>query len=104
MKRLFPILLILLAFSCTKQEFETKILMVAAQRTTCATWFTQQQPCLQVKENENEPYRGFSFDIQGFNYVEGFEYIIEVKEYDIKNPPADGPDKRYVLRRIISKK
>jgi hypothetical protein len=91
-------------FSCTKEKFETKIFIVAPQKTTCTTWFITQQPCLQVKESESEPYKGLSEEIEGFNYVEGFEYTIEVRVYNIKNPPADGSSIRYVLRRIISKK
>jgi hypothetical protein len=105
MKRLFPIFLIsTFLFSCTKENFETKIFFVAAQKTTCATWFTTQQPCLQVKQKESEPYHGFNNEIEGFNYVEGFEYVIEVRVYEIKNPPADGSSLRFVLNRIISKK
>ncbi|HEX8334553.1 MAG TPA: DUF4377 domain-containing protein [Segetibacter sp.] len=105
MKRLFPILLIsVLFFSCTKEKFETRIFLVAAQRTTCATGTTTQQACLQVKINSSDPYVGFSNEIEGFNYVEGFEYTIEVRVYERKNPPADGSSLRFVLHRIISKK
>jgi hypothetical protein len=56
-----------------------------------------------VKEGSSAQWRGFSEAIEGFNYEVGFEYVIEVKVYDIKNPPADASSKRYVLKRIISK-
>ena len=107
MKKLFPFLLISFLFiSCKKENerFGTKIFIVAAQKTMCTPWYGTPHLCLQVKESANDPFRGFDENIEGFNYVEGFEYTIEVKVYDIKNPPADASSKRYVLARIIGKK
>jgi hypothetical protein len=107
MKKLLPIFLLsLLLFSCKKENenFETKIFIVAAQKTMCTPLYGTPHPCLQIKESPNDPFRGFNENIEGFNYVDGFEYTIEVKVYDIKNSPADASSKRYVLARIISKK
>lgn len=107
MKKLLPFFLFsILFFSCKKEneEFETKIFIVAAQKTTCMPIYGTLHPCLQVKENPNEPFHGFNEAIEGFNYEVGFEYTLEVKVYDIPNPPADASSKRYVLLKIISKK
>ena len=103
-KLLLAVLLSSIFYSCKKENFETKIFIVAAQKTTCNLLFGGTTPCLQVKEGINEPFRGFNENIEGFVYVDGFEYTIEVKVYDIVNPPADASSKRYVLLRIISKK
>jgi hypothetical protein len=105
MKKLLLILFVSsILYSCKKEKFDTKIFIVAAQKTTCTPIFGTPHPCLQVKESENEPFRGFSENIEGFVYEVGFEYVIEVKVYKIENPPADASNLRYVLSRIISKK
>lgn len=41
--------------------------------------------------------------IEGFNYEEGYKYIIKVKIEDVKNPPLDGSSNKYTLVEIISK-
>ena len=105
MKKLLLILSIsYIFFSCKKEKTETKIFIVAAQKTICTPIYGTPHPCLQVKESGNDPFRGFGENIEGFVYEVGFEYVIEVKIYDIENPPADASSKRYVLLRIISKK
>ena len=41
--------------------------------------------------------------IEGFEYEEGYEYVIEVKTENIDNPPIDGSSIKYILTKIISK-
>lgn len=41
--------------------------------------------------------------IEGFEYEQGYEYVIEVKIEHIENPPADGSSLKYSLIRVISK-
>jgi Domain of unknown function (DUF4377) len=93
-----------LLVACNKEKFETTTLMVASQQGMCNSWYGQPFPCLQVKEGTATQWRGFTDPIEGFNYEAGFEYVIEVKVYDIPNPPADASSKRYVLKRIINKR
>lgn len=41
--------------------------------------------------------------IEGFDYEEGFEYVLTVRKYNIANPPADGSSVGYALIKIKSK-
>lgn len=41
--------------------------------------------------------------IEGFEYEQGYEYVIEVKIEHKENPPADGSNLKYSLIRVISK-
>jgi hypothetical protein len=100
----FFLITISLLMACSKDKYETTVFTVASQRGTCIGLFGQTSSCLQVKEGAATQWSGFSEPIEGFNYQEGFEYTIEVKVYDITNPPADASSKRYVLKRIISKR
>ena len=102
MKPLFTFLLsLVLLASCQKEAFETKTLMVADHQVDCVGEAPQQ--CLLIKERESDNWQFFYGGIEGFDYEPGFEYKLEVKVYDVKNPPADGSSKRYVLKRIINK-
>ena len=102
MKQLFTLLLsLVLLAACQKENFETKTLMIADHQVDCVGEAPQQ--CLLIKENESDNWQFFYGGIEGFDYEAGFEYRLEVKVYDVKNPPADGSSKRYVLKRIINK-
>jgi hypothetical protein len=92
----------LIVVGCEKENFEIKSLIVADHKVDCVR--EEPQKCLLIRENENQQWQYFYGVIEGFNYEESFEYVIEVKIYDVENPPADGSGKRYVLKRIISKK
>jgi hypothetical protein len=89
--------------ACNKEKFEVTTFTVASQLGMCMGMSAQPFPCLQVKEGASSQWKGFIGPIEGFDYEVGFEYVIEVKVYDIENPPADGSSKRWVLKRIISK-
>jgi hypothetical protein len=106
MKKLF--LFILISFfiiGCKKNDdYEVKTFIVAPQKGTYNSWTGLPASSVMVKENVNESYRILGQEIEGFDYVAGFEYTIQVKKYTIANPPADGSNLRYVLIRIISKK
>ncbi|MEK6917488.1 MAG: DUF4377 domain-containing protein [Nanoarchaeota archaeon] len=45
----------------------------------------------------------FYNSIDGFDYEEGYSYVLEVKITKIKNPPADASSSRYDLVKVISK-
>ncbi len=92
---------IVLLTACQKEKFESKTLIVADHKVDCVGVGPQQ--CLLIKEREEDNWQFFYDGIEGFNYEAGFEYRIEVKVYDVINPPADGSSKRYVLKRIINK-
>ena len=106
LKTLIPFLVVALSlYSCKKenQKEEIKTLIVADAKVDGTGWYAMSK-CYQVKEQESQAWMKFCDPIEGFDYQEGFEYVIEVDVYDIPNPPQDGSSKRYVLKRIISKK
>ena len=61
------------------------------------------QMCLQVKENPQDEYSNFYGQIEGFDYQEGYEYVITVKEESIEDPPAGGSSIRWVLVEEVSR-
>ena len=42
-------------------------------------------------------------EIEGFTYIEGYEYVLKVSKTTIKNPPADGSSISYKLIQVVSK-
>ncbi len=99
---LIALLLIGALAACKKERLEVKTLMVADHQVDCTG--TGPQKCLLIRENESQQWEYFYSRIEGFNYETGFEYLIEVNVYKVSNPPQDASDRRYVLKRIISKK
>ena len=61
------------------------------------------QKCLLVKKPNQANWEFFYNNIEGFDYTEGYEYIIDVKEEKRKNVPADASALRYILRKEVSK-
>jgi len=61
------------------------------------------QKCIFVKENPEDEYTLFYDQIEGFDYEEGYEYNIVVKEEQVENPPAGGSSLKWTLVRIESK-
>jgi heat shock protein HslJ len=61
------------------------------------------QKCLQVKEKPDEEYRLFYSSIEGFEYEEGYEYQLVVREEPVANPPADAPNFTWTLVSVVSK-
>ena len=61
------------------------------------------QKCLLVKENPSDEYQLFYDQIEGFDYEEGYEYEIVVREEKVENPPADASSIRWTLVEMVSK-
>ena len=61
------------------------------------------QKCMQVKESPASDYTLYYSQIEGFDYEEGYEYTLVVREVKIENPPADAPDRKWVLVSVASK-
>jgi hypothetical protein len=61
------------------------------------------QLCLLVREpGTTEPLRHYG-GIEGFSFEWGYDYRIEVTDFRIRNPPADGSSTRTVLNRVVSR-
>ena len=60
--------------------------------------------CMRVKEGADSAWSLFYSQIEGFDYEEGYEYVLQVEKEKIENPPADGSSIRYKLVKVVSKK
>ena len=76
------------------------ILWVAAEKRQCMA--VGPTECLQIRHHPEENWQLFYGDIVGFDYQPGKLYQIEVSEMWIPEPPADAPDRQWVLQQIIS--
>jgi len=99
MKTLFISLLILIA---AKSCDETKHIYVADYLVDCTD--VSPQKCMLIKEKIVDEWTIFYDQIEGFNYEEGYEYLLNVKIKTIKNPPADGSNLKYTLVEVFEKK
>jgi len=61
------------------------------------------QKCLLVKKQNQTDWEFFYSSIQGFNYQEGNEYVIDVSEEKIQNVPADASSIMYKLVKEVSR-
>lgn len=58
--------------------------------------------CLQVAYTDGGETELFYSTIDGFEYVEGTSYVIDVKVTPVASPPADGSSLSYSLVGVIS--
>lgn len=79
---------------------DDKILEVAPVKVDCVG--VAPMKCLQVRESGGE-WSNFYAPIEGFDFVEGSRYRLQVKVSKIANPPADGSSLRYQLVRVLDK-
>ena len=61
------------------------------------------QKCMLVKENPEDDYTLFFDQIEGFDYEEGYEYEITIREEQVENPPADASSIKWTLVSVESK-
>ncbi|OHX66258.1 META domain-containing protein [Flammeovirga pacifica] len=98
----FTLIIALLATACasTKSpEKNTKTITVSSQMTDCTG--VGPQKCLLIKEDGDTEWKNFYGKIEGFDYQEGTEYIIEVSVSKVDNPPADASSLHYKLEKIV---
>ena len=63
--------------------------------------------CLMVQQGEDlcsEEWFYFYGEIMGFQYEEGYVYLLKVRVGEMKNPPMDASSLRYTLVEVLSKK
>ena len=95
---IFILLLSLTAKSCD----ETKHIYIADHLVDCEG--VAPQKCMLIKEKIVDKWTTFYDQIEGFEYEEGYEYLLNVKIKTIKNPPADGSNLKYTLIEVFEKK
>ena len=59
------------------------------------------QKCMQVADAEDGEYLYFYDAIEGFTFVEGTSYVIDVRIDEVEDPPADGSSLAYTLLQIV---
>ncbi len=93
----FIIILAVTAKSCE----DTKHIYVADHLVDCVS--VGPQKCMLVKDKIVNDWTNFYGNIEGFDYEEGYEYLLNVKVEEIKNPPADAPSFKYILVEVFEK-
>lgn len=78
---------------------ETKRIWVQPDRVECQG--EAPQMCLRVAESPDGDFRNFFDQIEGFEFVEGTSYILDVTVEDVDDPPADGSSLRYILVEVV---
>ena len=91
---------VLLLGSCTGSQ-NTEKMTIASQQGDCVG--VAPMKCLLVKVEGQPDWEFFYNNIEGFNYEPGYEYVLEVKKEELKNPAADQSAIKYTLVKEISK-
>ncbi len=97
-----PLILILILSLTAKSCDDTKHIYIADHLVDCVS--VSPQKCMLVKEKIVDDWTNFYGNIEGFEYEEGYEYLLNVKVETIKNPPADGSSFKYILVEVFEKK
>lgn len=77
----------------------TRLIYVAAERRACSGVAPMQ--CLQVRDSKEQPWLNHYGEIEGFKPQPGVAYRLRIREVKVPNPPADAPDRRWVLDMIL---
>ncbi|GHA59633.1 DUF4377 domain-containing protein [Pontibacter akesuensis] len=107
MKNITLVAALILGFSsCKKEALETveTTMHVNYYRQSCQG--VGEMKCLLVQEGNqvgSSDWTLFYDRIEGFQYEEGFTYVLRVRVEKVENPPADGSSRKYILLKIISK-
>lgn len=59
--------------------------------------------CLQVRDRPDGEWSLWYAGIEGFDLKPGFLYELQIDEYKVAQPPADGSSIRWVLKRVVSR-
>ena len=94
-------LLLLVSFFALSCSRGTEKLVVASRQADCIG--VAPQKCLLIKRQGSEGWEFWYSGITGFDYEEGYEYVIRIKKDKIDNPPADASSIKYTLKKVISK-
>ena len=93
-------ILSLRALEAAKLGKNDKVLEVGPVKADCVG--VAPMKCLRVRESGDQ-WRNFSGDIEGFDFVEGYHYRLQVNVEKIASPPADASKLRYKLVRVLNK-
>lgn len=90
---------------------ERVFLEVAAETKPCNHPLIPDKQCLQVREITYDdqglkvgtpgPFQHFYDSIEGYTHEPGIRNVLRVDRYTVKNPPADGSSRAYVLDMVV---
>jgi len=80
---------------------ETKTIYIGPNLVDCVG--VGLQKCMLIKQTQNSEWQNFYDKIEGFDFVEGYNYKITVQITDVENPPADSSSKKYALVEVVEK-
>ncbi|WAC62544.1 META and DUF4377 domain-containing protein [Pseudoxanthomonas sp. SL93] len=90
---------------------ERVFLEVAADTRPCSHPLIPDKQCLQVREIEYDDkgiktgtpgeFQHFHDSIEGYTHEPGVRNVLRVDRYTVKNPPADGSARAYVLDMVV---
>lgn len=99
------LLLITLLSSCTRSETKTFFVdsTLATDCPSVGNFGPIPDTCLKVRHNQNEDWRGFSDEIKGFDYEQGYNYELLVRIVTFSYPAPDAFSTTYQLARLVKK-
>ena len=111
MKSILSVFILILFASChgfrssgsasSGQDRGVKQVIVASYRTDC--FALTAQSCYLIKQNQEDEWKFYYNELAGFDYEEGYEYVISVKQKRNNNNINDASDVEYELIEVISK-
>ncbi|MGJ8664763.1 MAG: DUF4377 domain-containing protein [Patiriisocius sp.] len=103
--KIFTVTVILVTLQSCATKQATTTLWVSGSKVECDAGAGKIQ-CLQIHKGENidnPKWENFYSTIEGFTFEKGFLKKIEVKEEQVKNPPADASSIKYTLVKELKK-
>lgn len=94
----------LVLFFCTQLTFGQQIVRMIVKETCVPCRRMMEQTCFQIKKEGAKDYELFYDRIQGFDYVPGHQYVIDVKLTERNPAPQDLSKYIYTLEKVISDK
>ena len=87
---------------CDKEKPENINLTVASKQAPFVESMIN-SPRYYVKYDGDKEWSLFYSHIEGFDYQEGYEYVLNVKVTTISDPPMDASSKDYKLNHVVSR-
>ena len=99
--RAFTALMLAAAALVSPAWAATRMLEVDSRLVECSGVARTQ--CLRVRGVGESDWRTFHGQIENFTFEPGYRYRLEVEEFPVENPPADGSSIRTVLVEMVRK-
>ncbi len=84
-------------------QAKQEILIVADTTANCTNTGATGGNCLQIKRINEEKFTVISENIENFQFIPGYFYLLEVSVSPAANPPANGSKSIYQLEKILGR-